>query len=65
MAVTILILITLGDCLAPVGATLEVNVLNVSASVDDVGINTLTTISGIQVFVIGAEREGIAVRDSG
>ena len=65
VAVAILIGIAVGDGLAPVCATLEVDVLGVGASVDDVDVDTLTTIGGIEVLVPGAEAQRIAVRDTG
>ena len=55
MSIAINIFITLGNCLAPVGTTFEVNVLDVGASIDDVCVNTLTTILGIEVLVEVAE----------
>jgi hypothetical protein len=64
VTVSILISIALGDSLAPVGATFKVNVLGVGASVDDVRINTLTTILGVQVLVEAAEGKAITVRDT-
>jgi hypothetical protein len=65
VAVAILISIAVGDSLAPLGTTLKVDVLGVCASVDDVNINTLTTVSGVEVLVPGAEAQGVAVRDTG
>jgi hypothetical protein len=38
--------------------------LGVGASVDDVDVDTLTTVGGIEVFVPGAEAQRIAVRDT-
>lgn len=51
VAVAILIGIAVGDGLAPFGTALEVNVLGVCASIDDVNVNALTAISSIQVLV--------------
>jgi hypothetical protein len=65
VAVAILIGIAVGDGLAPVCATLKVDVLGVGASVDDVDVDTLTTVGGIEVLVPGAEAQRIAVRDTG
>lgn len=64
VAVTILVSITVGDGLAPVSAALEVNVLSVGAGVNDIGVDTLTTVLGIEVFVEGTERKGVAVGDT-
>jgi len=65
VTVSILIGITLGDGLAPVSTALEVNVLGVGASINNVGIDTLTTLLGIQVLVEVAEGEAFPVRDTG
>jgi hypothetical protein len=65
VAVAILVSIAVGDGLAPLGATLKVDVLGVCASVDDVNVNTLTTVGGVEVLVPGAEAQGVAVRDTG
>ena len=65
MSVAILIGITLRDSLAPMRAALKVNVVNVGASVDDIDINALTTVVGVEVLVEGAEGKGVAVRDTG
>ena len=65
MTISILISITLGDGLAPVSTTLEVDVLNVGASINNVGIDTLATLLGIQIFVKVAEGEAFTVRDTG
>jgi hypothetical protein len=48
-----------------VGTTLEINVVDVGTSVNNVGINTLTTIGGVEVLVEGTEVEGVAVGDTG
>jgi hypothetical protein len=64
VAVAILVGIAVGDGLAPLGTTLKVDVLSVCASVDDVNVNTLTTVGGVEVLVPGAEAQGVAVRDT-
>lgn len=64
VAIAVLVLVAGRDGLSPLGTTLEVDVLNVGTSVNDVGINTLTTLSGVEVLVEGAEVEGISVRDT-
>ena len=56
VAIAINVLVTLRDSLAPLGTALEVNVLDVGTGVNDIGINTLTTLSGIEVLVVGTER---------
>lgn len=65
VTVAILIGIAGGDGLTPVGTTLEVNVVDVGASVNNVGIDTLTTIGRVEVLVEGTEVEGVAVGDTG
>lgn len=64
VAVAILIGIALRDSLAPLGAALEVDVVNVRAGVDDVHVNALTTIGGVQVLVEGTEGEAVTVGDT-
>lgn len=65
MAVAILVGIAARDGLSPLGTALEVDVLNVCAGIDDVNVNTLTTVGSVQVLVVGAEAQGVAVRDTG
>lgn len=65
VTIAIYIFITFGDGLAPVGTTFKVNMVGVGAGVDDVRINTLTTILGVEVLVKGTEGEAITVRDTG
>ena len=65
VSVTIDILVTLGNGLAPVGTALKVNVVNVGTSVNHVGIDTLTAILGIEVLVEGAKGEAVTVGDTG
>jgi hypothetical protein len=65
VTVAILIGIAVGDSLAPVGAALEVNVLDVGAGVDDIDVNALAAIGGVEVLVVGAEAQGITVGDTG
>ena len=64
MTIAIGVLIIGRDCLSPMSTTLEVNVINVGASIDDVSVNTLTTIVSIEVFVECPEVETISVRDT-
>ncbi len=61
VAVAVDILVAAGDGLAPVSTTLKVNVVGVGAGVDDVGIDTLATVGGVEVLVEGAEAQGVAV----
>ena len=65
VAVAILVSIAAGDGLAPVGAALEVNMLDVGSSVDDINVNALTAIGRVEVLVVGTEAQGVAVRDTG
>lgn len=61
VAVAILVGIAVGNGLAPFGATLEVDVLGVCAGVDDVDIDALTTVGGVEVLVPRAESQRVAV----
>jgi hypothetical protein len=61
VAVAILIGIAVRDSLAPFGAALKVNVLNVGTGINDVDVNTFTTIGGVQVLVPCAEAQRVAV----
>lgn len=65
VTVAINILITSWDSLTPLGSALEINMLDVGSGVNDVGINTFTTIGAVQVLVERAEAQGVAVRDTG
>ena len=65
MSVSISILVTGWDGLAPVCTTLKVDVLGVGSGVDDVDINTLTTVLRVEVLVEGGEGETLSVRDTG
>lgn len=64
VAIAIDIGIAGGDGLAPLGTAIEIDVVDVGASVNNVGINTLTTLSGVQVLVEGGEAQSITVRDT-
>ena len=55
VSVAILVLIAARDRLAPFGTALEVNVVNVGAGVNNVDIDTLATLTVIQVLVEAAE----------
>lgn len=65
VAVTVDILVAAGDGLTPLGTALEVDVLGVDTSVNDIGVNTLTALGSVQVLVEGTEVEGVTVRDTG
>lgn len=65
VAVAILIDVILRNCLAPVSTSLEVNMVNIGAGVDDIGVDAFATLVGVEVFVEGAEAERLAVRDTG
>lgn len=65
VTVAILVGITVGDGLAPVSTILEVDVLDVGAGIDDVNIDTLTSVGGVEVFVPGTEAQRVAVGDTG
>jgi len=65
VSVAILIGITLRDGLAPRRTTLEVDVVDVGTGVDDVDVNALATILGVEVLVEGAEAQAVTVGDTG
>ena len=65
MSIAILIGITVGDGLAPGSATLEVDVVDVGACVDNIDIDALATVGGVEVLVKVAEAQAVAVRDTG
>lgn len=65
VSVSILISIVGWDGLTPVGAILKINVLDVGSGVNDIDINTLTRISGIEVLVEVTESQALPVRDTG
>lgn len=61
VSIAVLIGVALGYGLAPTGAALKVNVLDVGARVDDVDVDTLATVAVIEVLVEGAKVEALAV----
>lgn len=61
VSVAILIGIALRDGLSPRRTTLEVDVVNVGAGVDDVDVNTLATVLGVEVLVEGTEAQAVTV----
>ena len=65
VAVAVDILVTRGNGSAPRGTALEVDVVDVGASVNDIGIDTLTTLGGVEVLVECAEGKRVAVGDTG
>jgi hypothetical protein len=66
-AVTVVVLvdIVLGNGLAPLGATRELFVMNVDASIDNVDIDTLATERLVVVFAVSAKSQAGAVADAG
>lgn len=64
VSVSILISITLWDGLAPGRTTFKVDVFDVGAGVDNVDVNTLTAVLGVQVLVEGAEAQAVTVGDA-
>ena len=46
------------------GTTLEVDVLGVGSSINDVDINALSSLLGVEVLVEGGERETLSVGDT-
>ncbi len=65
VTVAILVGIAIRSSVTPLGTTLKVDVGDVGTSVDNVGINTLTTVFGVQVLVEGTEAQSLAVRNTG
>ena len=65
VTIAILIGIAIRDGRTPFGSALEVDVIDVGTSVNDVGIDTLTTILGVEVLVEGTEVQSISVGDTG
>ena len=61
VSVSISILVASWDSLPPVGTTLEVDVLGVGSGVNDIDINTLSSVLGVEVLVEGGERETLSV----
>jgi len=55
VSIAVLISIALRDGLAPRCATLEVNVVDVGAGVDDIDVDALAAVLGVEVLVEGAE----------
>lgn len=64
VTVAVLVLVTLGSSVAPLGTALKVDVGDVGAGVNNIGIDTLTTLLGVQVLVEGTEAESLAVGDA-
>jgi hypothetical protein len=65
VSVSVLIGIASRNGLAPVGTALEVDVLNVRAGVDNVDIDTLTTVGLVDVLVEVAEVKALLVGNTG
>lgn len=65
MAVAILIGIAIWDGLAPRSTTLKVDVVDVCASIDDIDVDALASVRGIEVLVECAEAEAVAVGYAG
>jgi hypothetical protein len=65
VSVSILIGIAGGDGLAPVSTSLEVDVLDVRAGVNNVDVDTLTTVRLVDVLVEVAKVKALLVGDTG
>ena len=65
MAVAILVGIAVGSSVTPLGTALKVDVLSVGTSVNNVGIDTLAALLGVEVLVEGTEAQSLAVGDTG
>lgn len=64
VAVAVNVVVTLGNSLSPASTAFKVDVLDVGTGVNDVGIDTLTTIGSVDVLVECAEVELLTVRDT-
>ena len=64
VAVAVLVDVVLRHGLTPSSTALELNVVDVDTSVNDVGGNTLTTVTLVDVLVEGAQAKTLAVRDT-
>jgi hypothetical protein len=64
MAVTVLIDVVGRDSLAPGCTTLELNVSDVDASIDNIDIDTVTTVRIVNILSEGAESELRSVTDA-
>ena len=64
VAVSVLVNIVLRNGLAPGRATLELDMVNVDAGIDNVDVNALTTFRFVLVESEGSEAESLAVRNT-
>jgi len=64
VAIAVNIRIILRDGLAPACSALKVNMVNVGSGINDIDVNTLATVGGIQILVICAEAKSLAVRNA-
>ena len=64
MSIAVQIFIANRNRLAPVSTAFKVNVFNVCASINDIGVDTLAGILRVEVFVECSEGEAITVGDT-
>lgn len=65
VAIAVLVGITEGSSVTPLGTALKVDVLSVGTSVNNISVDTLTTLFGVEVLVEGTEAQSLAVGDTG
>ena len=64
VAITILIWISRGNSLAPLGTTFEVDVVDIGAGINDVDIDALAAVVRVDIFIKIAKAKSITVRDT-
>jgi hypothetical protein len=65
VAIAIYILITGRNGFPPMGTALKVVVIDIGTSVNDINVNTLATMSLVDVFIVGTKVQTLLVRDTG
>ena len=61
MAVAIFVYIIVGDGLAPMSSSLEIDMVDVCAGIDNVDIDAVTSVVRIKVFVESSEAEALTM----
>lgn len=64
VAVAVNVIVTLGNSLSPASTAFKVDVVDVGAGINNIGIDTLTTLGSVDVLVECAEVELVTVRDT-
>jgi hypothetical protein len=65
VTVTIFIRVTVRDSGTPFGTTIKVDVLDINTGIDDIDLDTLTTLGFIVILAESTKVEGFAVGDTG